>query len=61
VERAPLPNYLAAFEALERQAPQAQALFAQLESRWPEDPLVRLHHGRLLAGEQGNLMVMREK
>lgn len=35
--------------------------FAELAAEYPEDPLVRLHHGRLQRGEQGERMVMAEK
>jgi adenylate cyclase len=59
--QAPLPDYLAAFEAMQKQQPQALQQFAQLAQAWPEDPLVRLHHGRLLAGESGEQVVIRVK
>jgi len=59
--RAPLEPYRAAFDALHNEDPQAAALFAQLAQAWPQDPLVQLHHGRLQAGEQGDLIVMSEK
>jgi adenylate cyclase len=59
--RAPLDDYRSAFDALQRQDPQAPALFAQLAQAWPQDPLVHLHHQRLCAGEQGDRMVMGEK
>ncbi len=54
--QAPLADYLVAFQALQKQAPEALALFAQLARLWPGDPLVRLHHGRLQAGETGVLI-----
>ena len=59
--RAPLEPYRAAFDALHNEDPQAATLFAQLAQAWPQDPLVQLHHGRLQAGEQGDLIVMSEK
>lgn len=59
--RAPLEDYRRAFDALHQQEPQAAALFAQLAQAWPQDPLVLLHHGRLAAGEQGDLIVMSAK
>jgi adenylate cyclase len=61
--RAPLPQYLAAFAALQQEEAQAQALalFQGLAQAWPDDPLVRWHHARLLAGDRGAHMVMREK
>jgi adenylate cyclase len=58
VERAPLDQYRQAFAALQEEAPQAAALFAQLAQAWPHDPLVLLHHQRLAAGERGDRMVM---
>lgn len=54
--RAPLERYLAAYAALQGPGPQALALFAPLARDWPDDPLVRLHHGRLLAGQAGTLL-----
>lgn len=59
--RAPLPDYAVAFDALQRQDPQAPELFAQLALDWPQDPLVQLHHSRLHVGEVGDRMVMGEK
>jgi adenylate cyclase len=59
--RAPLEDYRAAFDALQREDPQAPALFAQLAQAWPQDPLVLLHHQRLNAGALGDLIVMNAK
>jgi adenylate cyclase len=59
--RAPLDDYRQAFVALQQEAPEAQVLFAQLAQDWPHDPLVQLHHSRLMAGAQGDLIVMSEK
>lgn len=59
--RAPLEDYCRAFEAMQQEDPQAADLFAHLAHAWPQDPLVQLHHGRLKAGEQGDLIVMDEK
>jgi adenylate cyclase len=59
--RAPLEEYRRAFEALKQEEPQAAALFAQLAQAWPQDPLVLLHHDRLVAGEHGDLIVMSAK
>jgi len=58
---APLADYLQAYDALQAHQPGALARFAQLASAWPEDPLVRLHHHRLLAGAQGVRMQMAQK
>jgi len=61
VPRAPLDAYRAAFEAMHREDLHAAALFAQLAQDWPQDPLVQLHHDRLMAGERGDLIVMTAK
>ena len=58
---APLEAYRAAFAALQEKRPDAQALFERLAAAYPGDPLVALHHRRLAAGEQGDLIVMLEK
>ena len=60
-QRAPLADYTAAFTAMHEERDEAGALFAQLASAWPNDPLVALHHRRLSAGERGDLIVMSEK
>ncbi len=59
--RAPLPDYALAFDAMQREDPQAPELFARLALAWPHDPLVQLHQRRLGAGERGAHMVMDEK
>ena len=58
---APLDGYRAAFAALQEGRPDAQALFERLVADYPDDPLVALHCRRLAAGEQGDLIVMKEK
>lgn len=58
---APLDEYRAAFAALQERRPAAAALFERLAAAYPDDPLVALHRRRLAAGEQGDLIVMREK
>jgi len=58
---APLVEYRAAFAAMQEKRPEANALFAELAAAYPDDPLVALHHRRLTAGEQGDLIVMSEK
>lgn len=58
---APLAAYQAAFDALRSQTPAAADMFRELAASWPDDPLVALHHRRLQAGEQGDLIVMSEK
>ena len=54
-------DYAAAFSALHAQADDAATLFAALAARYPQDPLVELHHRRLAAGARGDLIVMDEK
>lgn len=44
---APLAAYQAAYEAMAQGLAEAVAHFAQLAARFPDDPLVRLHHRRL--------------
>ncbi len=58
---APLADYVAAFAALRNESADAPALFDGLAAAYPGDPLVALHHRRLGAGEQGDLIVMHEK
>ena len=54
-------DYAAAFSALHAQTDDAATLFAALAARYPQDPLVELHHRRLAAGARGDLIVMDEK
>ncbi len=58
---APLDGYRAAYTALQEGQPDAPALFARLAADYPADPLVALHCRRLAAGDEGDLIVMREK
>ena len=59
--QAPLADYLAAYQSMADNSPTAAGQFAILAERWPDDPLVALHHDRLQAGEQGDVIVMHEK
>lgn len=59
--QAPLAEYLAAYQSMADNSPTAAGQFAILAERWPDDPLVALHHDRLQAGEQGDVIVMHEK
>jgi adenylate cyclase len=59
--RAPLMEYVSAYEVMCSQSPDAMGAFTALLAQWPEDPLVALHHRRLKAGEEGDLMVMDAK
>jgi len=54
-------NYLAAYDAMRNQCPEALQLFEQLANSNPTDPLVTLHRNRLAAGELGDTIVMIDK
>ena len=58
---APLDEYQAAYAALAQSSPEAEPLFAALAQRYPDDPLVRLHHQRLRLGESGDRLVLESK
>lgn len=58
---APLADYQAAYEALAAEAPDALARFQALQATHPDDPLVRLHLGRLQQGEHGDRIVLDAK
>lgn len=58
---APLAEYQAAYAALAADALEAPDRFADLRARYPQDPLVRLHHGRLARGERGDCIVLDAK
>lgn len=59
--QAPEEAYRTAFEAMQQERPEATALFNQLATDFPDDPLVRLHLNRLNHGESGDLIVMSQK
>jgi len=59
--RAPDAAYEEAFAAMRAEDPAAATLFAALAARYPQDPLVHLHHERLACGARGDLIVMSEK
>jgi len=56
-----LERYGIAFALLQRQAPDALALFDQLTQEAPDDPCVALHVERLRRGDRGTTVVMTEK
>ncbi len=56
-----IEQYERAYRALQDDDPQADELFAALESRYPEDPLVKLHAQRIDAGESGTTLIIRKK
>ena len=61
LQRAPLEDYAHAFQLMCEGASQAAELFASLSKRYPQDPLIQLHHNRLQGGMQGDLIVFSEK
>ena len=56
-----ISRYELAFRQLEAQTPEAAEHFAALYSEDPEDPCVAFHHHRLMEGETGALIEMRDK
>jgi class 3 adenylate cyclase/CHASE2 domain-containing sensor protein len=53
--------YVAAYRMLSAEDPRTEAAFRALAERYPEDPLVAFHLGRLAAGESGSVVVLKEK
>jgi adenylate cyclase len=53
--------YAQAFELLRQQSPQALAVFTELATKRPADPLVALHLARLRAGQLGDVLVLTSK
>ncbi len=58
---APTDAYREAYRRMADEAPNAAEVFRDLAARYPDDPLVALHHRRLSEGAHGDLMVMSEK
>ncbi len=58
---APTPEYTAAYEHMARGDEGTRELFESLALAWPQDPLVKLHLKRLLAGQSGEVIVFTEK
>jgi len=56
-----IARYLTAYEAMRAERPEAIDLFAELLREDPDDPCLKFHHARLIAGEKGSLIVMTEK
>jgi len=56
-----IARYLAAYEAMQAERPEAIDLFAELRREDLDDPCLKFHHARLIAGEKGSLIVMTEK
>ncbi|MEH6584781.1 MAG: adenylate/guanylate cyclase domain-containing protein [Halioglobus sp.] len=56
-----IKKYTAAFELLDKEDPGAEAAFAALRTEYPDDPLVKLHNDRILAGKFSTTIVLAEK
>ena len=54
-------KYKQALEKLEEQDPGAEGLFSELAATHPDDPLIKLHLGRIKAGELSATIVLNEK
>lgn len=54
-------QYERAYQALSDNDETADDLFAALEAKYPDDPLVRLHVKRIEAGESGTTLIIRKK
>jgi adenylate cyclase len=53
--------YCAAYALLDQESPAAQAAFAELAKRWPDDGLAAFQLDRLAQGETGATIIMTEK
>jgi hypothetical protein len=53
--------YCEAFEALDREDPGAADMFVALKEQYPDDPLVNLHHERIMSGILSTTIVLAEK
>lgn len=60
-ERADLQQYLRAYEALANESPDAGGQFSELLARWPDDPIVQLHHQRINQGQTNDLVQLESK
>ncbi len=56
-----IDEYMAAYQLLSAEDPEAENAFRRLVERHPEDALIGFHLKRLVAGESGSLIVMKEK
>ncbi|MEO5350421.1 MAG: hypothetical protein H7836_12345 [Magnetococcus sp. YQC-3] len=56
-----LQCYAAAYHRMAQGDPAALDAFAQAREQWPEDPLLRFHHQRLLAGQSGETIYFTDK
>jgi adenylate cyclase len=59
---APLDEYLAAYRLMiDETVSEASIAFGGLAQRFPDDPLVLLHHQRFVEGAQNDLIVLTSK
>jgi hypothetical protein len=56
-----LEQYEKAYQALSVDDPEARHLIEMLETKYPNDPLVKLHARRIEAGESGTTLIIRKK
>ncbi|MFA5082119.1 MAG: adenylate/guanylate cyclase domain-containing protein [Hydrogenophilaceae bacterium] len=61
VQAQPDPDYEAAYRQMAAEDPLALASFERLAAERPDDPLVKLHLGRLRKGQAGEVIVFTEK
>jgi adenylate cyclase len=54
-------EYLAAYQLMEAELPEAKEAFNTLAQKYPQDPLVVYHAARLARGEHGSRVVMTNK
>ena len=54
-------EYCDAYDALEKESPQAAHAFLKLAESYPNDNLTRLHAARIAKGETSSLMILTEK
>jgi adenylate cyclase len=57
----PDPDYETAYRQLAENDPRAAATFERMAAERPDDPLVKLHLGRLHKGQSGEVIVFTEK
>jgi adenylate cyclase len=61
LSRASVEEYMAAYRLLVAEDSRAENAFRELAESYPEDALVTYHFERLVAGESGSRVVMKEK
>jgi len=59
--KAMVTAYIQAFTSLSQEEDSARAAFAHLSAKYPNDPLIALHHQRLQQGDKGATIELTEK